>query len=94
VGKECESVARFLRVTAPIRIDVRQFTDKPDSQFALFDINMKPKMTGPGRPGRENQASLTAMAAGGLGWEYAELLLRILKSAKSLQELRSMEIQA
>ncbi|KAF2225413.1 hypothetical protein BDZ85DRAFT_66368 [Elsinoe ampelina] len=26
-------------------------------------------MTAPGRPGRENQASLTAMAASGLGWD-------------------------
>lgn len=40
VQRECEGVAAYLRVTAPIRIDVRRF--KPGSKFALFDINMKP----------------------------------------------------
>ncbi|KIW27833.1 uncharacterized protein PV07_07534 [Cladophialophora immunda] len=91
-SKECEDVARLLRVTAPIRIDVRQFTEATASKFAIFDVNMKPNMTGPGRPGRENQASLTAMAAGALGWDYSELLVRMLKSARKLQDLRQMDI--
>jgi len=39
-AKECAEVARLLKVTAPIRIDVRRFSAK--SEFALFDINMKP----------------------------------------------------
>ncbi|KAJ9603858.1 hypothetical protein H2200_011379 [Cladophialophora chaetospira] len=67
ISTACEGVARLLRVTAPIRIDVRQATDQKDSHFAIFDVNMKPNMTGPGRPGREDQASLTAMAARSLG---------------------------
>ncbi|KAK7418757.1 hypothetical protein QQX98_003775 [Neonectria punicea] len=40
VAKECEAAARFLGVTAPVRIDVRRF--KPGTAFALFDVNMKP----------------------------------------------------
>ena len=41
-AKECVEVAAFLRVTAPIRIDIRRFNKDFGSQFALFDINMKP----------------------------------------------------
>ncbi len=41
-AKECVKVAKLLRVTAPIRIDIRRFNKDPGSQFALFDINMKP----------------------------------------------------
>ncbi|KIY03280.1 uncharacterized protein Z520_01747 [Fonsecaea multimorphosa CBS 102226] len=92
ISKECEEVARLLRVTAPIRIDVRQLTEATDSQFAIFDVNMKPNMTGPGRPGREDQASLTAMAASALGWDYPELLVKMLKSARTLQDLRQMDV--
>lgn len=40
VARECEGVAKFLGVTAPIRIDVRRFA--PGTEFALFDVNMKP----------------------------------------------------
>ena len=45
-------------------------------------------MTGPGRPGRENQSSLTALSAAGLGWNYANLLEHVLETACSLEELR------
>lgn len=45
-------------------------------------------MTGPGRPGREDQASLSALAAEGLGWDYSELLAKMLDSASLLGELR------
>lgn len=41
-SRQCEDVARLLHVTAPIRIDIRRFNKDPKSQFALFDINMKP----------------------------------------------------
>ena len=41
-AKECIRVAALLRVTAPIRIDIRRFNKDFGSQFALFDINMKP----------------------------------------------------
>jgi carbamoylphosphate synthase large subunit len=39
-AKECEEVAKLLKVTAAIRIDVRRF--KEGSGFALFDVNLKP----------------------------------------------------
>lgn len=40
IARECEEIAALLRVTAPIRIDVRCFKD--GSKFAAFDVNMKP----------------------------------------------------
>ncbi|KAH6877053.1 hypothetical protein B0T10DRAFT_413736 [Thelonectria olida] len=88
VARECEDVARLLGVTAPIRIDVRRF--KAGSRFALFDVNMKPNMTGPGRPGRDDQASLTLMAATALGWDYKTLLENILETSAKLEDLRSL----
>jgi hypothetical protein len=48
-------------------------------------------MTGPGRPGREDQASLMAMAAAALGWDYAMLLWNVLSSARSLKEMRAKQ---
>lgn len=89
----CERVAERLKVTAPIRIDVRQYSEGSKSRFAIFDVNMKPNMTGPGRPGRENQASLTALAAANLGWDYPKLLQRILDSAQTLSTLRRRKIE-
>lgn len=88
----CERVATKLKVTAPIRIDVRQPDYDHSTPFAIFDVNMKPNMTGPGRPGREDQASLTALAAAGLGWDYPMLLREILDSAQSLEKLRMQTI--
>jgi D-alanine-D-alanine ligase-like ATP-grasp enzyme len=38
--RQCEGVASLIKATAPIRIDVRRF--RPQSDFAIFDINMKP----------------------------------------------------
>jgi D-alanine-D-alanine ligase-like ATP-grasp enzyme len=93
ICKQCEQVAELLQVTAPIRIDVRRVSKDPKSPFAMFDINMKPNMTGPGRPGREDQASLTAMAAQNLGWDYARLLVHILNSAQTLEHLRNVYIK-
>ena len=45
-------------------------------------------MTGPGRPSREDQASLTAMAAAAIGWDYGTLLQNILVSAQRLSVFR------
>ncbi|KEF62657.1 uncharacterized protein A1O9_00630 [Exophiala aquamarina CBS 119918] len=92
ISEQCEGIARLLQVTAPIRVDVRRFKDSSGSRFAAFDINMKPNMTGPGRPDRQNQASLTAMAATGLGWDYPILLTKILDSAKTLKEQRDKRV--
>ncbi|KAK5937662.1 hypothetical protein PMZ80_010283 [Knufia obscura] len=92
IEKACERVAAKLNVTAPIRIDVRRFSQNKGSKFAIFDVNMKPNMTGPGRPRRENQASLTALAASAVGWDYPQLLQEILASAQTLQHLRSQSL--
>lgn len=89
VQRECEAVARLLQVKAPVRIDVRKAEDKIGAPFKLFDINMKPNMTAPGRPGRDNQASLTLLAAEGLGWTPGDLIRNILDTANTLQELRN-----
>ncbi|KAL4810631.1 hypothetical protein BDV18DRAFT_155244 [Aspergillus unguis] len=86
IMRECEAVAKLIGATAPIRIDVRRFSE--GSEFALFDINMKPNMTGPGRPGREDQASLTAIAALAMGWDYPTLLENILQGAQPLSIFR------
>ncbi|KAL4928060.1 uncharacterized protein BDV17DRAFT_292080 [Aspergillus undulatus] len=87
IMRQCEEVAKVIGATAPIRIDVRRF--ETGSDFALFDINMKPNMTGPGRPGREDQASLTAIAASAMGWDYGTLLENILQGAQSLATFRN-----
>ena len=42
VREQCVQVARLLNVIAPIRIDVRRFTNDASSPFAIFDVNMKP----------------------------------------------------
>ncbi|GLB12124.1 hypothetical protein AtubIFM57258_009402 [Aspergillus tubingensis] len=87
VMRECESVAALIRATAPVRVYVRQFVEGSD--FALFDINMKPNMTGPDRPGRQDQASLTAIAASAIGWDNGTLLGNILKGAQPLNVFRT-----
>ncbi|KAM0809112.1 putative D-alanine--D-alanine ligase [Seiridium cardinale] len=40
IAEQCVQVARRLKCTAPIQIDIRMFND--DSEFALFDVNMNP----------------------------------------------------
>ena len=47
-------------------------------------------MTGPGRPARADQASLTLLAAAALGWDYPHLLREVLQSAQTLGHLRAI----
>jgi hypothetical protein len=68
----CVSAAALVDARTTIRIDCR--ADR-DGTFKLFDLNMKPNMTGPGRPGREDQDCLSAIAAQAEGWSYIDLLL-------------------
>ncbi|MFD1143745.1 ATP-grasp domain-containing protein [Larkinella insperata] len=75
VRHQCEKAAQLVGAKAPIRIDCRQ--DEAGRYF-LFDLNMKPNMTGAGRPGRADQDSLSALAARHIGWSYADLLLNML----------------
>jgi D-alanine-D-alanine ligase-like ATP-grasp enzyme len=85
--KDCEVAASLVQAKAPIRIDCRSSVlvgesphEQSDGPFYLFDLNMKPNMTGPGRPGRETQDSLCAMAARGttIRWDFGDFLLNML----------------
>lgn len=79
VMQDCATAARLVKARAPIRIDCRQASTA--DQYFLFDVNMKPNMTGAGRSGRENQDSLSALAARAIGWSYVDLLKNMLQQA-------------
>ena len=71
----------------PVSNHLHRITDPlPETDTFQFQ-----NMTGPGRPGRENQASLTALSASALGWAYPTLLHYILNSASRLRELRTVK---
>lgn len=74
----CALAARAVGARAFIRIDCRA---DERGEFLLFDLNMKPNMTGPGRPGRDDQDSLCSLSALGVGWSYTDLLLIVLRHA-------------
>jgi D-alanine-D-alanine ligase-like ATP-grasp enzyme len=77
--QQCATAAQLVAAKAPIRIDCRQRVARGD--YYLFDLNMKPNMTGAARPGREDQDSLSALAARAIGWSYPDLLLNMLRQA-------------
>jgi D-alanine-D-alanine ligase len=74
----CVRAAELVQARAPIRIDCRA---DGEGRFLLFDLNMKPNMTGSGRPGREDQDSLSLIAARAIGWSYLDLLSHMLADA-------------
>jgi len=72
--KACQqAVAKLLPnpMRAIVRIDCRQ---NRQGEWCLFDFNLKPNLTGHGRPGRDDQDSLIAIAAAAWGWSYPELI--------------------
>ncbi|WP_255424437.1 ATP-grasp domain-containing protein [Apibacter sp. HY039] len=73
--KQCEKAAELIEARAPIRVDCRA---NKNGNYFLFDVNLKPNMTGAGRPNREEQDSLTMLAAKGIGWTYPDLLINML----------------
>lgn len=75
---QCEKAGELLNIKAPIRIDCRA---DENGNYYLFDLNMKPNMTGPSRLHRQNQDSLTLMASRIIGWNYIDLLRNMLKQA-------------
>lgn len=77
--QQCATAARLVGAKAPIRIDCRQQVAGGD--YYLFDLNMKPNMTGAARPGREDQDSLAALAARAIGWNYPDLVTNMLRQA-------------
>ncbi|AYO78367.1 D-alanine--D-alanine ligase family protein [Sphingobium yanoikuyae] len=74
----CMKAAELVESRAAIRIDCRA---DASGQFKLFDLNMKPNMTGAGRPGRADQDCLSAIAARADGWSYAQMLDAMLATA-------------
>ncbi len=74
--EQCILSAKLLDIKAPIRIDCRS---DENGVFFLFDLNMKPNMTGASRPHRSHQDSLTSIAARGIGWSYFDLLSNMLQ---------------
>ncbi len=78
VYKHCQIAAELVNIKAPIRIDCRA---NSNGKYFLFDVNMKPNMTGPSRPHRQNQDSLSLLAARKIGWKYIDLLANILWQA-------------
>ena len=87
IRQHCATVGRVLNAVACLRIDCRA-NDK--GEFVLFDINMKPNMTGPGRPSREQQTSLVGLAAGAIGWSYEQLCINQVRQARPLVQLQRM----
>ena len=83
----CATVGGLLNVVACLRIDCRA---NEAGEFVLFDLNMKPNMTGPGRIGREQQTSLVGLAAGAIGWSYEQLCVNLLRQARPLAELQKL----
>lgn len=70
----CEQAAQLVNSMAPIRIDCRA---DANGNYFLFDLNMKPNMTGASRPHRGDQDSLTALAARKIGWDFNDLILNM-----------------
>lgn len=71
----CELAAKFIKTKAPIRIDCRK---NKNGKYYIFDVNLKPNMTGSSRWHRSDQDSLTVIAAKGMGWSYPDLINNIL----------------
>ncbi len=71
LNDECAAIGTGLGTRAPLRIDAR--ADQM-GQYRIIDVNFKPNLTGPGRPNRDNQASLVTIAAQGVGWDYRLLI--------------------
>jgi len=74
--RQCESAAALVGAKAPVRIDCRQ---DEQGRYFLFDLNMKPNMTGASRPHRMDQDSLTTLAARKIGWSFPDLLMNMLQ---------------
>lgn len=74
---QCQEAAKILQTKAPIRIDCRA---DQNGKYQIFDVNLKPNMTGASRPHRADQDSLTMIAAKELGWTYFDLLNNMLRT--------------
>ncbi len=84
ISQKCELAAKIIGAQAPIRIDCRK---NIEGKYQIFDLNMKPNMTGASRKHRKDQDSLTMIAAKGIGWNYQELILNILSQYWELKKI-------
>ena len=73
---QCENSAELLKIKSTIRIDCRADIN---GKYYLFDVNLKPNMTGPSRPQRADQDSLSSLAGRKMGWSYFDLLYNMLE---------------
>ncbi|RZA06148.1 MAG: hypothetical protein EOP11_11085 [Proteobacteria bacterium] len=64
-------VGQALKIRAPISIDAARGAG---GECRLFNLNLSPDLSGPGRPGREAAASPFVRAAQAHGWSYGALL--------------------
>jgi hypothetical protein len=78
VTQACEQAAALLEIRSPMRIDCR--ADASGTYF-LFDVNAKPNLTGAGRQGREDEDSLSTIAAAAIGWSYSDFLVATARGA-------------
>ena len=75
ISRKCELAANIIDAKAPIRIDCRK---NANNNYQIFDLNLKPNMTGSSRAHRKDQDSLTMIAASAIEWTYKDLILNIL----------------
>jgi len=82
--EDCKNTAQLVDAVAAIRIDCRS----SNNGYYLFDVNMKPNMTGAGRPGRDNQDSLVQISASNYGWKsFSDLIFNMLLQKWSASNL-------
>ena len=86
IRAHCAVIGEVLGALKVMRVDCRA---NAKGEFAAFDVNLNPNMTGRGRVGRENQSSLVGLAAAGVGWSYEVLLQNILAGAPALSTLQN-----
>lgn len=104
VGELCKSLApiridaRRISESGPFKLfdinmkPVRGFGGTRADRGGLLTLwDFFQNATGPGRPGREIQASLTLIAAEALGWSYPVLLRNMLYTATPVASLRRVD---
>lgn len=74
--QQCAYAAELIQAKAPIRIDCRA---DEDGTYHIFDVNLKPNMTGASRPHRMEQDSLSVIAARTLEWTYGDFVWNVLQ---------------
>ncbi|KAJ9107409.1 hypothetical protein QFC21_000859 [Naganishia friedmannii] len=84
VERRVKRAGEIMGTRAVVRIDCRR---NRQGEFKLFDVNMKPNASGPGRPGRDDWTSLVAMSAQAIGWDYSTLLVNQVRVATPLRSL-------